>query len=116
PPATTLSTAAVCILVLSSLIHFAPKFFVFLLPFIVEKRPNLCSRCLADRIDFWLVFCAQLSGLPAAVLADFAHLFPLRQIQAQVVIELVDIALCALDARTRGVGGTGHTSGVEIGD
>src|SRR5207247_9290005 len=98
--ATTISIEVVAILVLPSLIHFAAKFFVFLLLFIIEKRPNLCSRCLTDRNEYWLVFCAQLSELHAEVFADFAPLFPLRRIQAPVVLELVHSELSDVAART----------------
>src|SRR5207302_9803077 len=106
----------VATLIFPALIHFPAELFVFFQLLVIEKRANLYPRCLSDGIEFRLGFIAQLSKFPARSLDDFAHLFPLSQIQTQIIVKLVDVALRAFRTRSGGIGGTGHASRIEICD
>src|SRR2546426_4493211 len=99
-----------------ALIHFLAEVFVFFQLLFIEKRANLYARCLPYGIEFGLGLLAQFSEFPACFIGDFAHLIPLSQIQAQIVVKLVDVALRAFRARSGGIGGTGHASRIEICD
>src|SRR5262245_29338565 len=98
-------------------VHLAAEIVVFRPLIITENGANLGARFFLDGFESRPGFFAKLLKLPTGFFANLMHLFALGLVEAQIVVELVDIALRALSAvRTGGVGGVCYTSGIKVGN
>ena len=97
-------------MVLPALVCFSAELVVLFALFIIQEGADLCAGFLLNCLKSWLGFLAQLSKLAARLFADLVHFFTLSRIQAQIVIELIDVALRALRTvlRVRGITRTSH--------
>src|SRR5437870_4864453 len=80
------------------LVHLAAELVVFGALLIVENSADFSARFFLDGFESRLGLFAKVLKLVTGFLSDLVHLFPLRLIQSQIVVELIDIPLSALGA------------------